>query len=329
MKDETRMTRTVTPTQMTRLADWSMRKPVVALMGEFSSGKSSLMNLLLRQNVLPMQVTATRLPPIWLRYGDAAPYRVDHEGRRHPVDWQDPSSIPLKETRFVRLYHKAEILKRCDLIDTPGISDPSIPVRYWINAVAYANAVLWCTHSGQAWRESERAAWLDLPRRLRDVSVLLVTRKDKLKTVDDLRKIQRRLRRETEGLFNARAFVSLTHALAASQSGDQSAWDESGAQDLVEKFNILVDGVTLQRCYMLERYEIGDEAPRAATESRTPPKPVLDEERYFVLRNAISIPGQKAVAKPMRSEGRNATRASTRGVPVQRIAAPIDIVSRL
>jgi hypothetical protein len=325
MNDGSSMKRMTTPERLARLESWSLRKPVIALMGEFSSGKSTLLNLLLGQNILPMQVTATRLPPIWLRYGDEAPYRVDLDGQKHPVDWSDTSTVPLDDTRYIRLFCKAEILKRCDLIDTPGISDPSIPVRYWIRTVGYANAVLWCTHAAQAWRESERGAWIDLPQRLREVSLLLVTRKDKLKSAEDLGKVDRRLRRETADLFNAHLFLSLTHALAASQSGNVAAWEASGARDFAEKLDILVDGVTLQRSYMLERYEIGTTAPAVATQT-TPP---IDEERYFVLRNAISVPEPAEPGRSMRLSGRGEARTRLLAIPGQQAAAPMDVGSRL
>ena len=44
----------------------SKRKPRVALMGEFSAGKSTLTNVLLGQKSIPVRVTATSLPPVWI-----------------------------------------------------------------------------------------------------------------------------------------------------------------------------------------------------------------------------------------------------------------------
>ncbi len=252
--------RVVTQTQLARLAEWSMRKPVIALMGEFSSGKSTLMNLLIGQNILPTQVTATRMPPVWLTYGDAPPYRMDHDGQKYPVSLDKADAIPIKTTSYIRLYVKADILKSCDLIDTPGISDPNIKTNYWIRTIRYANAVMWCTHAGQAWRESERGAWEALPTRLRETSILLVTRKDKITSDRDLRKIQRRLERETQTLFNSRMFVSLTNAIKAREKGDAVAWNESGAEDFSEMLEEIVEGIYVQRSFMLARYVTNDGA---------------------------------------------------------------------
>ena len=53
------------------------RKPRLAIMGEFSSGKSTLCNLLLGARPLLEKVTATQLPPVWLSYGSAPAYVED------------------------------------------------------------------------------------------------------------------------------------------------------------------------------------------------------------------------------------------------------------
>ena len=68
------------------------RKPRIALMGEFSAGKSTLTNLLIGEDAIPMRVTATQLPPVWLAWGDEAPYREALDGSRHPIEgdrWRD------------------------------------------------------------------------------------------------------------------------------------------------------------------------------------------------------------------------------------------------
>ena len=59
-------------------------RPRVALMGEFSAGKSTLSNLLVGRSALPVNVTATQLPPVWMSYGDEQPYRVGLDGEELP-----------------------------------------------------------------------------------------------------------------------------------------------------------------------------------------------------------------------------------------------------
>jgi GTPase SAR1 family protein len=247
--------RSVTAREMDRLSRWASRKPVIALMGEFSSGKSTLLNMLVGQSILPTQVTATRLPPVWLRHGDKSPFWVDRNGDRHDVAIDDLSSVPVKEARYIRIYAISEQLEKCDLIDTPGISDPNIPTDSWINTIGYANSVLWCTHAGQAWRESERSQWEALPERLRENSLLLVTRADKIVSREDLDKINRRLQRETSDLFGSHRFISLTLALRARQGDDQNnLWVRSGGDAFMKSLDGVIAKINQKREKELERY---------------------------------------------------------------------------
>ncbi len=247
--------RSVTAREMDRLSRWASRKPVIALMGEFSSGKSTLLNMLVGQSILPTQVTATRLPPVWLRDGDKSPFWVDRNGDRHDVAIDDLSSVPVKEARYIRIYAISEQLEKCDLIDTPGISDPNIPTDSWINTIGYANSVLWCTHAGQAWRESERSQWEALPERLRENSLLLVTRADKIVSREDLDKINRRLQRETSDLFSSHRFISLTLALRARQGEDQNnLWVRSGGEAFMKSLDGIIARINQKRQKELGRY---------------------------------------------------------------------------
>ena len=253
--------RTVSSEKMARLSAWNYRKPVVAIMGEFSAGKSTLLNMLIGESVLPTQVTATKLPPVWLRYGTEEPYRVDKNNVRHSVDVENLTSVPIRETRYIRIYMTSEVLESCDLLDTPGISDPNMPMTNWIRTIGYANAVLWCTHAGQAWRESERSAWESLPPRLRLRSLLLVTRADKIVSDIDRMKIDTRLRRETESLFGDRVFISLTNALRALEGeGDPDLWSASGAETFVELLANSIAAVNDDRNALLRRYKLDPSA---------------------------------------------------------------------
>jgi len=203
------------------------RKPRIALMGEFSAGKSTLSNLLLGAKPLPEKVTATRLSPVWISLGDEAPYRVDVDGTTEPVSVQNLEEIPVHETQVIRLFMQADILEVCDLIDFPGISDPNMRSEVWERMLPEVDAVIWCTHATQAWRQSESAVWETMPNAVRENSMLLITRYDKLTNDRDKLRVLKRVARETKGLFGAVFPVSLLQAIAAGE--DYALWDASGA----------------------------------------------------------------------------------------------------
>ena len=208
------------------------RKPRIALMGEFSAGKSTLSNLLLGSRPLPEKVTATRLSPVWISHGSRAPYRVDMDGSTEPVSLDRLEGIPVDETRYIRLFIESEILDLIDLIDFPGISDPNMDSTVWERVLPEVDAVIWCTHATQAWRQSEAAVWDTMPDAVRENSILLITRYDKLTTDTDRRRVFKRVRRETKDMFGGTFPISLLQALEAGDDYDK--WDGSGAGPFVD-----------------------------------------------------------------------------------------------
>lgn len=250
----TRRRRPVSAQGMARLEHWAGRKPCIALMGEFSAGKTTLTNFLLGEDVLPTRVTATQLPPVWMSYGEPQAWYVDAAGARHDLAFEDLYNVPVEGVRYIRLFCKGRILETIDLIDTPGISDPNIPKAVWEMAVGYVNAVMWCTHSTQAWRESERSAWDSLPQRLRANSILLATRSDKLMPVERER-VARRLRREAGAMFKDIVMFSAMDALrAVSDPEAEDLWTESGGAALLAALQDIAANVIEARRSMLSRY---------------------------------------------------------------------------
>ena len=106
------------------------KRPRVALMGEFSAGKSTLSNLLIGKQALPVNVTATQLPPVWMSYGNQPSVKVGLDGHEEEVD-DGFTGVTVHDTRCVRVFLEATFLKNCDLIDMPGISDPNMPSDVW------------------------------------------------------------------------------------------------------------------------------------------------------------------------------------------------------
>lgn len=215
-------------------------KPCLALMGEFSAGKSTLTNLLIGSQSLPVQVTATQLPPVWIVHGDQPPYRVDLEGNVMPVDLNHIDEVDIADTAYVRIFRKSDVLEICDIIDMPGISDPSMAANVWQRVIHNATSVVWCTHATQAWRQSEAAVWDNLPPALHEKSLLLLTRMDKINSGSDRERLLRRVRRETDGLFAEVLPISLLQALEAGE--DREIWEASGAERFTTKLVELLHG---------------------------------------------------------------------------------------
>lgn len=209
-------------------------RPVrVGLMGEFSAGKTTLINFLLGEDILPTRVTATQFPPVWISYGEPGATAVSPSGEERRIGIDGLADVTLTDTLYIRLTCESEFLQEFDLIDTPGISDPNLSDSYRQAMTAGLDAVIWCTHGPQAWRESERRAFIALPESLRAQSILLATRSDKL-DMADRRKVKARLEYEAGHLFREIIMFSTLDAIKACNVEDEhELFVTSGAEALI------------------------------------------------------------------------------------------------
>lgn len=202
------------------------RKLRVALMGEFSAGKSTLLNMLLSQSSLPVRITATSVPPVWISYGDPAAASVSHDDIQNDLPVGEIGETSLEDTKYIRLWLKADILELCDLFDMPGISDPNMDRSTWLDLYDEVDSVIWCTHATQAWRQSEAATWEEISDRTNGHNILAITQFDKIGSERDRMRLLARVTKETEGQFEAIFPLSLVEATTAE---DHDAWIQSGA----------------------------------------------------------------------------------------------------
>ena len=209
----------------------------LAVVGEFNSGKSSLANLLARTESLPTAVVSnTRIPTLLYYAREPEIWAVDERGRR---EWlrADYRSLPPSIFRLEVGLPTRTVCAAVQLLDLPGCADPGFQGHVLDAAVHDVHAVMWCTLSTQAWKESERIAWRQLPERLRGRSLLVSTHADLLHDPRDADKLLHRLRGQAGGLFQEIVLVSTLDALALIQArwegwaGD-SSWTVTGADAL-------------------------------------------------------------------------------------------------
>lgn len=265
------------------------RKPRLALMGEFSAGKSTLTNLLVGRQILPTRVTATRLPPVWISYGDEAAFVVSTDGTQTAIDPETLAEVPMETTAMIRLFFPSDALTLCDLIDMPGISDPNMPSGIWQSLMPEVDGVIWCTPATQAWRQSEAAVWESIAGGVTGPNILLITHFDKLRSERDRARVIARVGKETGSLFDSIFPISLSQALEAGD--DVEAWSNSGADKLVE---FLVET-------LLNQPHGGTSVPSAAT-GPTPadssPEQIMQAEVFAIgeIRDAAEQASQDAKA---------------------------------
>jgi hypothetical protein len=207
----------------------------IAIVGEFNSGKSSLANLLARTESLPTAVVSnTRIPTLLYHAREPEIWAADERRKRQWLR-ADHRALPASIFRL-EVGLPTRRLRTMEVLDLPGLADPRLNGPAVDIAEHGVHAVLWCTMSTQAWKESERIAWGRLPARLRARGLLVSTHADLLHGPGDADKLLHRLRGEARGVFQDVVLVSTLDALAAFRGQRQGpvrdAWEATGAHAL-------------------------------------------------------------------------------------------------
>ncbi len=218
----------------------------LAICGEVNSGKSSLANLLGRIESLPTAAISNTRFPTLLYYADEPEiWAVSHPGRRVQLR-ADRKTLPQSVFRL-EVGLPSPGLRAAQVLDLPGLAGPGD-----VDLAAHAvDAVLWCTVCTQAWKESERVAWGEMPARLRSRGLLVATHADLVANARDSEKLSTRLRGECGALFRDIVMVSTVNALALLRENErapaEAEWQASGADALDAALSALLLSVRDRR----------------------------------------------------------------------------------
>ncbi|MDX2257657.1 MAG: dynamin family protein [Hyphomicrobiaceae bacterium] len=224
------------------LTTYLTKRPVVAVMGEINSGKTTVVNLLAGLSVLPTGVIATTAVPVRLRHG-AAPVVLPH-----------PGSPDLRSLRGIDVELPAPRLDAFDIFDLPASRDSDVLVRR-------ADALVFTTLATRAWTEGERRTVAELPSRFAGQALLVATHADLL-TPGERQRVQERLQREAGGRFAGIVVVDAREPQdVLGVAGGDPVMPEAepadlafvGRAELLARFDRIVVAVAQRRARRVER----------------------------------------------------------------------------
>jgi hypothetical protein len=259
-----------------RRTELRLERPLrMAVIGEFNSGKSTLSNLLVRIESLPTAVISnTRIPTLLYHAPRPEICALYYDRRRERL--RATSEASSQNIFRLEVGLPSERLRGVQILDLPGLADARFDGSITDLASHSVDLALWCTLSTQAWKESERVAWEQIPARLRRRGLLVATHSDLLRNGSDLEKLLRRLREEAGSSFRDIRVMSTVEALAVMGEDHKGAagaiWQASGADALETALDSLLENVRTQRLKAALRVT-GRIAERALSriENRSPP----------------------------------------------------------
>jgi ribosome biogenesis GTPase A len=162
----------------------------LVVVGEFNHGKTTFVNALLGEHVLPTGVTPTTAAIHHIRWGDQPEATVVASGGgRRSIPFAEAKRFAVgggaaaEDVDYLEIGYPAALLKeRILLVDTPGVNDLSLQradITY--SYIPRADAVLFLLDAGQILKESERVFLTDkLLKASRDKIVFVITKWDLL-----------------------------------------------------------------------------------------------------------------------------------------------------
>jgi small GTP-binding protein len=185
---------------------------LLVIAGEFNSGKSSFINALIGERVLPEGVTPTTDRITLLRWDEEADERA-------------------VEPFVVHRTHPAELLRELNVVDTPGTN--AVIRRHeelTRDFVPRSDLVLFVTSADRPFTETERA-FLEQIREWGKKVVVIINKIDILQDAEDRAEVRDFVRRNAAELLGREPEVfslSARKALEALESDDAELWEASG-----------------------------------------------------------------------------------------------------
>lgn len=211
----------------------------IGFAGEFGAGKSSLANMLAGADILPTGPQHLKLPLVIVAYADAPETTVGWWGKE-PKTY---SGIALEKAAadnpdFISVGLNTPALREISLFDLPGSGALDDTYKPTLDLLKFVDCAIWCTNGTNAWRETERHLWAQVPQELRANSLLAVTHTDLPPVRDALDRVLSRLNKEKDGLFRAVVPIGTpvaVRAMAQEPEPDFALWETCGGQNLAEQ----------------------------------------------------------------------------------------------
>lgn len=213
---------TSTLQQMTQKKE---RPLVLAIVGEFSAGKSTFINALLQRELLPDGPTPTTGVATRLHHGDqdamvvslkdGATLSSDIGQLQNLSTHHGQSLIPIQDIVHIDVYIKSAFLKNIIIVDTPGLNAPNAQDHLITEKILDdADAIVWLMDCKMAASNTQITILKKLEKRYTSKSLLVLSKIDLLKNPkEELLQIHKFVQKHVGSLFtdivNVSAFKSL------------------------------------------------------------------------------------------------------------------------
>ena len=198
------------------LIDTLNEPPLIAVIGQFSSGKSTFLNTLLGQDILPSGLTPVTAKAVRLKFAKMPLLSVKFiNGSESLLASSDLAELNKlgEQISGMTLYAPSEILKEINFIDTPGLNSlRDADTKETKNTLKKVSGAIWLSLANNAAKASELESIKEILKANDLKAICLINQKDKL-SEDELENLLKHAGQTYGELFEDIIAISSKQAL--------------------------------------------------------------------------------------------------------------------
>ena len=219
------------------LIDTLNEPPLIAVIGQFSSGKSTFLNALLGQDILPSGLTPVTAKAVRLKFAKIPLLSVKFiNGSESLLASSDLTELNKlgEQVSGMTLYAPSEILKEINFIDTPGLNSlRDADTKETKNTLKKVSGAIWLSLANNAAKASELESIKEILKANDLKAICLINQKDKL-SEDELENLLKHAGQTYGELFEDIIAISSKQALLGITNNDKSLLEASNFNEALK-----------------------------------------------------------------------------------------------
>ncbi|WP_107953752.1 dynamin family protein [Campylobacter concisus] len=219
------------------LIDTLNEPPLIAVIGQFSSGKSTFLNALLGQDILPSGLTPVTAKAVRLKFAKIPLLSVKFiNGSESLLASSDLAELNKlgDQVSGMTLYAPSEILKEINFIDTPGLNSlRDADTKETKNTLKKVSGAIWLSLANNAAKASELESIKEILKANDLKAICLINQKDKL-SEEELESLLKHARQTYGELFEDIIAISSKQALLGITNNDKSLLEASNFNEALK-----------------------------------------------------------------------------------------------
>lgn len=194
-------------------------KPMkVAIIGQFSSGKSTFLNALLGKEILPSGITPVTAKVCEITYGEEVALEIHYkngQSMHKPISYlNEVDEVENLKISYYKLFVPLELLKEVSFLDTPGFNSQNESDTETTNTILEeVDGIIWLTLIDNVGKNSEKEILQTHVKRYAHKSLCVLNQKDRLKNEAEIETSITYAKQAFEGFFEEVIAISAKQAL--------------------------------------------------------------------------------------------------------------------